>query len=93
MWQSMSDHIEVLGFVLIALGAWVVKLVTSRFTKLEGRVDALEVMHSKEFKGLGEKLDAMEINLVDRISSVHLELKGEYVRKGECAKFLGDKEP
>ena len=87
MWQSMSEHIEVIGALVILLGAWCTKLVASRFTKLETRVDALEVMHSKEFKGLGSKLDAIELNLVDRVTQVHLELKGEYVRKGECTKF------
>jgi hypothetical protein len=89
----MSEHIELVGALVVLLGLWCIRLVTSRFTRLETRVDALEVMHSKEFKGLGEKLDAIETNLVDRIGAVHLELKGEYVRKGECAKFLGDKEP
>jgi hypothetical protein len=87
MWDSLKEHIALIGFILIALFGTTVKLVVSRFTKLEERVRKLEDTQQQLLLDLHAKLDATRVELLTAIMGVKSELNKEYILKQECPYF------
>jgi hypothetical protein len=79
----MGEHIEFVGLIVVGLVMLITKLIVSRWLKLEGRVSDIEKVNAEEFKEMRTEV----LELLRQTQKIHLEIRGEYVRRGECQYF------
>jgi hypothetical protein len=88
-----ENWFEMLVGTLAGIAGWVWVQQTRKIEQLERRIGDIEHNYIDRFEAVTREIRDTKDIVVSKINDLHILVTGNFVKKDECARFLGEKEP